>query len=116
MTYLWICPRYYLMCGWQGLRETSELGRQAKRPGCTDGIRLAPPYNRAQVILARAALLEWAAGEFSRMVRLAEDQIREKIPKGARMKESLNHRDLHGVGTLQYSRFMLSLLGIIRSV
>ena len=107
--------RYYLMCGWQGIRETPEQGRHCTRhPGCTDGISLVPPYNRAQVILARAALLEWAATEFSKLVKQAEEQIREKIPKGARMKESLNHRDLHGVGTLQYSRFMLSLLGIIR--
>ena len=64
--------------------------------------------------MARASLLEWAVSEFSGLVRQAEDQIREKIPKGARMKESLNHRDLHGVATLPYSRFMLSLMGIIR--
>ena len=55
--------------------------------------------------MARAGLLEWAAGEFRRLVRAAEDQIRDKIPKGAKMKESLNHRDLHGVGTLSYSRY-----------
>ena len=74
-------------------------------PGSTEGIELAPPYLRVQVILARAGLLEWAAGEFRRLVRAAEDQIRDKIPKGAKMKESLNHRDLHGVGTLSYSRY-----------
>ena len=78
-------------------------------PGSTEGIELAPPYLRVQVILARAGLLEWAAGEFRRLVRAAEDQIRDKIPKGAKMKESLNHRDLHGVGTLSYSRYVHTL-------
>lgn len=40
-------------------------------------------------------------------------QIRCKIPRSARMKESLNHRDLHGIGTLPYSRFLLALLGML---
>ena len=29
------------------------------------------------------------------------------------MKESLNHRDLHGIGTLSSSRFLLELLGML---
>ena len=100
--------KFYLLCGWQGLSEN-----RTEMPQCLDNVQLVPPYSRAQIILAKSAVIEWAADEFSRLVRCADDQILEKIPKGARMKESLNHRDLHGVGTLSYSRFLLSLLGIL---
>ena len=59
-------------------------------------------------------MLEWTAGELQRLVRAAERQIRCRIPKGAmRMKESLNHCDLHGIGTLASSRFLLALLGTL---
>ena len=46
-------------------------------------------------------------------MRAAGREIRCRIPKGARMKESLNHRDLHGIGTLSSSRFLLELLGML---
>ena len=48
-----------------------------------------------------------------RLVLGAESQLRGRIPRGARMKESINHRDQHGVGTLTSSRFLLSVLGML---
>ena len=66
-------------------------------PQCTENVDLIPPYNRARILLAYSSVLEWTAEELQRLVRAAERQIRCRIPKGARMKESLNHRDLHGV-------------------
>ena len=97
-----------------------QFGRKGKRtagtkrmPQCMENIDLIPPYNRARILLAYSSVLEWTAEELQRLVRAAERQIRCRIPKGARMKESLNHRDLHGIGTLASSRFLLELLGML---
>ena len=65
--------------------------------------------------MAKSAVLEWTASELATIVKSAEVQIRGKIPKGARMKESLNHRDLHGIGTLTSSRFLTSMLAMLTS-
>ena len=58
-------------------------------------------------------MLEWTATEMSHLVKMAECQIRGKIPKGARMKESLNHRDLYGLDTLTSSRFVYTFVSCL---
>ena len=112
--------KYSLLNGWQGNVQLG--GRRAARrrpaaktmPQCLENIDLIPCYNRARILLAYSSVLEWVAEELQRLVRAAERQIRCRIPKGAmRMKESLNHRDLHGIGTLASSRFLLALLGTL---
>ena len=116
--------KYSLLNGWQGNVQLGGGGsrRAARRrrpsakamPQCLENIDLIPSYNRARILLAYSSVLEWVAGELQRLVRAAERQIRCRIPKGAmRMKESLNHRDLHGIGTLASSRFLLALLGTL---
>ena len=67
---------------------------------------MIPPRSQAYLLLAKSSMLEWTATEMSHLVKMAECQIRGKIPKGARMKESLNHRDLYGLDTLTSSRFV----------
>ena len=110
--------KYYLLCGWHGLvnkamaQGENHLGAQAM-PQCLENIMLVPAYERANILLAKSSILEWIADEFCRMVKHAEEQMKNKIPKGARMKESLNHRDLYGIGTLSTSRFLLSFLGLL---
>ncbi len=112
--------KYSLLNGWQQgngrfFADCSAVKSESGGafPQCLDNVYLIPPYNRAQIVLAHSSVLEWTAEELQRLVRLAEKQIRGKIPKGARMKESLNHRDLHGIGTLASSRFLLVLLGML---
>ena len=73
-------------------------------PQCLDHVHLIPPQSQARLLLAKSAVLEWTASELAEIVKSAEVQIRGKIPKGARMKESLNHRDLYGLDTLTSSR------------
>ena len=84
-------------------------------PQCLDHVQLIPPQSQARLLLAKSAVLEWTASELAQIVKSAEVQIRGKIPKGARMKESLNHRDLHGIGTLTSSRFLTSMLAMLTS-
>ncbi|CAB4065719.1 HERC2 [Lepeophtheirus salmonis] len=67
----------------------------------------------AQIILEYSNTLEWIAKELNRLVAEATVKIGSRIPKGARMKESINHRDQHGIGTLSSSRFLLSLIGML---
>ena len=113
--------KYYLLCGWHGLihqcnKITSEdTFLKQTLPQCLENIALVPAYDRASVLLAKSSVLEWIADEFCRIVKNAEGQMRNKIPKGARMKESLNHRDLYGIGTLPTTRFLLSFLGLLTS-
>ena len=76
-------------------------------------IGLIPPFNRVQILLARSAILEWTVDELRNLVQISERELRDKIPKGARMKESLNHRDLHGIGSFVSSRLLLTLLGML---
>ncbi len=113
--------KYNLLNGWQGISPyrleqspSSLLGRQGKEQ-CLVNIDLIPPFYRAEIVLANSFILEWSARELRSLVHRGEAQIRHKIPRGARMKESLNHRDLHGVGTLPFSRFLLSLLTMLTS-
>ena len=106
--------KYYLLSGWQGMVQHDGTGIEPA-PQCLDNVHLTPPKSQARLLIAKSQLLEWSAGELSKIVKNAEIQIRGKIPKGARMKESLNHRDLHGVGTLTSSRFLTSLLSILTS-
>ena len=84
-------------------------------PQCLDHVHLIPPQSKSRLLLAKSAVLEWTASELATIVKSAEVQIRGKIPKGARMKESLNHRDLHGIGTLTSSRFLTSMLAMLTS-
>ena len=95
--------KYYLMSGWQSMIQHDQTGIEPA-PQCLDNVHLTPPKIQARLLIAKSSVLEWTAKELSKIVKNAEIQIRGKIPKGARMKESLNHRDLHGVGTLTTSR------------
>lgn len=106
--------KYYLLNGWQGMVQHEQRSANTK-PQCLDNVHLIPPHAQAHLLLAQSAMLEWTAQELSKMVKSAELAIRGKIPKGARMKESINHRDLHGVGTLTSSRFLMSLLAMLTS-
>ena len=74
---------------------------------------MIPPRSQAHLLLAKSSMLEWTATEMSHLVKMAECQIRGKIPKGARMKESLNHRDLYGLDTLTSSRFVYIFLSAV---
>ena len=113
--------KYYLLCGWHGLVNYNKCLADGVRygkesmPQCLENIELVPAYERVHILLAKSSILEWIADEFCRIVKHAEEQMRDKIPKGARMKESLNHRDLYGIGTLPTSRFLLSFLGLLTS-
>ncbi len=112
--------KYNLLNGWQNIspyQPNEEHGKSLSKSlrHCLADIDLIPPFYRAEIVLANSFILEWSAKELRRLVRRAERQIRSKIPRGARMKESLNHRDLHGVGTLPFSRFLLSLLTMLTS-
>ena len=74
---------------------------------------MIPPRSQAHLLLAKSSMLEWTATEMSHLVKMAECQIRGKIPKGARMKESLNHRDLYGLDTLTSSRFVYTFVSCL---
>ncbi len=104
--------QYYLLSGWQGMVQHDHVSTQPS-PQCLSNVHLIPQKLQARLLLSKASLLEWTASELASIVKIAEIQIRGKIPKGARMKESLNHRDLHGVGTLTSSRFLTSLLAML---
>ena len=83
-------------------------------PPCMHSLDMIPPCEKVQLLLANGRLLEWCLLALKRATHEAEAMMRGKIPRGARsMKESLNHRDQNGVGTLACSRFLLSLLGML---
>lgn len=82
-------------------------------PQCMNQIGLIPPYNRAEILLARSSILEWTLDELRSLTQAADRDLRGKTPKGARMKESLNLRDLHGIGSFMSSRLILTLLGML---
>ena len=104
--------KYYLLSGWQGMVQHDQALVQTA-PQVLDHVHLIPPQSQSQLLLSKAEVLEWTASELTETVKKAEIQIR--IPKGARMKESLNHRDLHGLATLTSSRFLTSLLAMLTS-
>ena len=105
--------KYYLISGYQGMVQYNSVLNPA--PSCLHQVHLTPPRVQALLLMSKAGLLEWTAQELASIVKDAETQLRGKIPKGARMKESLNHRDLHGVGTLSSSRFLTSYLAMLTS-
>ena len=105
--------KYYLISGYQGMVQYDSVLSPA--PSCLKQVHLTPPRVQALLLMSKAGLLEWTAQELASIVKDAETQLRGKIPKGARMKESLNHRDLHGVGTLSSSRFLTSYLAMLTS-
>ena len=82
-------------------------------PPCLESLDMIPPYDKVQLTQANSRLIEWCLAELRRTAHEAETLMRGKIPRGARMKESLNHRDQNGVGTLACSRFLLSLFGML---
>ena len=104
--------KYCLLNGWQGIVHSRGPG-QSCVPQCLDMLDMLPSYDKAQLTLATSKILDWSLEELRRLVVSAESQIKGKIPRGARMKESLNHRDQNGVGSLASSRFLLSLLGML---
>ncbi|XP_040568701.2 LOW QUALITY PROTEIN: E3 ubiquitin-protein ligase HERC2-like [Lepeophtheirus salmonis] len=104
--------KYYILSGWLGLR-IKKSNTSSILPQCLSHIAIIPAYNRAQIILEYSNTLEWIAKELNRLVAEATVKIGSRIPKGARMKESINHRDQHGIGTLSSSRFLLSLIGML---
>ena len=102
--------KYCLLNGWQGIVHSRG---QSCVPHCLEMLDMLPSYEKAQLTLAFSRIIEWSLQELRRLVVSAESQIKGKIPRGARMKESLNHRDQNGVGSLASSRFLLSLLGML---
>ena len=109
--------KYCLLNGWQGIvPNTGSSGSNSTGSGvppCLDMLDMLPSYDKAQLTLSYSKIIEWSLSELRKLIFAAESQIRGKIPRGARMKESLNHRDQNGVGTLTCSRFLLSLLGMM---
>ncbi|QQP57480.1 Uncharacterized protein FKW44_002489, partial [Caligus rogercresseyi] len=102
--------KYYMLCGWLGTKISE---RAPVLPHCLDDIAIIPPYNRAEILVEHSKTLEWTARELNRLVSEASSKIGSRIPKGVRMKESINHRDQHGIATLSSSRFLLSLIGML---
>ena len=105
--------RYCLLNGWQGIVHS---GRRLAGPvpQCLAGLQLLPPYDKASLQLAYSRVLDWSMAELRRLVGGAELQVRGRIPRGARMKESVNCRDQAGVGSLQPdSRFLLTILAML---
>ena len=102
--------KYCLLNGWQGIVHSRG---QSCVPHCLDMLDMLPSYDKAQLTLAFSKIIDWSLQELRRLVVSAECQMKGKIPRGARMKESLNHRDQNGVGSLASSRFLLSLLGML---
>ncbi len=92
---------------------TASLQGGAAVPPCLQSLEMIPPYEKVQLLLTNGRLIEWCLAELKRTAHEAEAQMRGKIPRGARMKETLNHRDQNGVGTMACSRFLLSLLGML---
>ena len=106
--------KFYILSGWQGMVQHDQVDIEPA-PQVLDNVHLIPPRSQAHLLITKSSMLEWTASEMSQLVKNAESQIRGKIPKGARMKESLNHRDLYGIDTLTSSRFLTSLLSMITS-
>lgn len=104
--------KYYLINGWQGLVQYHETPRDTMSQ-CLEDINLIPPSLKAEILIANANVLDWSAHSLALLVRKADSQVRGKAPKVARMKESLNHRDLQSSRTLPYARFLLGYLGMI---
>ena len=102
--------KYCLLNGWQGIVPNPCQPRTSVTkscvPPCLDMLDMLPSYDKAQLTLAYSAIIDWSMSELRRLVTSAEHQMRGKIPRGARMKESLNHRDQNGVGTLTSSRYI----------
>ena len=105
--------KYNLLNGWQGI--VGQLGGPGPGcvPQCLDMVDMLPSYDKAALTISYSRIIEWSLAELRQLVLAAEAGMRGKIPRGARMKESLNHRDQHGVATLASSRFLLSLLGVL---
>ena len=105
--------KYSLLNSWQGIVNHGIVSRTNPLPHCLLGIEMIPPYQKVQILTEYAKILNWTLSELRELVHGAEAQMRGKIPRGARMKESLNHRDQSGIGTLASSRFILSILGML---
>ncbi len=112
--------KYALLNGWLGAAPLYE--EVGTRPHCLEGVELIPRSERAQILLAHSEVLEWIVEELRLLTHRAEATVlRQKFPAasiqrraGARFdKESLNHRDLHGVGSMPSTRFLLSVLGAV---
>ena len=92
--------------GWQGVVPSTSVssGSVMSVPQCCEMLDMLPCYDKAQLSLAYSGIIDWSLAELRRLVTSAESSMRGKIPRGARMKESLNHRDQHGVASLSCSR------------
>ena len=66
-------------------------------PQVLEDLSMLPPYDKACLTLKYSKVLDWNMEELRRLVHGAEASMRGKIPRGARMKESLNHSDQNGV-------------------
>ena len=104
--------KYCMLSGWQGTVHSGQPMAPAP-PQVLQDLVMLPPYDKTRLTLAHSRVLEWSTEELRLLVHGAEAAMRGKIPRGARMKESLNHRDQNGVGSLACSRFLLSLLGLL---
>jgi len=111
--------KYWLLNSWQGIIKHTTMGTKPNPPPqCLTGIDMIPPYEKVNLLLQYSKILEWSLAELRSLVHAAEAQMRGKIPRGTRMKESLNHRDQHGIGTASAvsSRFMLTILGMLTAL
>ena len=104
--------KYCLLSGWQGVVHSGQP-MAAVAPQVLEELTMLPPYDKTCLTLAYSRVLDWSTEELRTLVHGAEAAMRGKIPRGARMKESLNHRDQNGVGSLPCSRFLLSILGLL---
>ena len=104
--------KYCLLSGWHGIVHSGQP-MASVAPQVLEDLSMLPPYDKTCLTLAFGRLLDWSSEELRSLVHGAEAAMRGKIPRGARMKESLNHRDQNGVGSLACSRFLLSMLGLL---
>lgn len=63
--------------------------------------------------MAYGEIIEWTVDGLRLLVQKCDRELHEKLPRNSKMKESLNHRDFYGIGSLTSSRLLLSLLSMI---
>lgn len=85
---LMLSAKYCLLNGWQGIGRLDTHRKDL--PHCLDNIELMPENVKADILSGNAKTIEWLVKEFRSLVHEAKGTI--KLPKTARMKESINYR------------------------
>ena len=73
-------------------------------PCCLDGVQLARPYERAQLLVQHGRLTALAGQQLRQLAAAADLQFRGRGCKSSRLKENLNHMDQNGLSTLPAAR------------